>query len=185
MAALDAFDFILFGGSGDLAMRKLLPALYYRHRDSGDTSGWHIIGIGRHAMTRDEYVALALEHCRKFVAAKDFVDSAWTAFAGCLDYVQLDAKTAGDYAALAGKLQGCEARTRVFYLATAPSLFTGIAENLGAAGLVTPLSRVVLESRSGAISNRHGRSTITSAASSASARFSASITISARRRYRT
>ena len=35
----ETFDFILFGGSGDLAMRKLLPALYYRHRDSGDTSG--------------------------------------------------------------------------------------------------------------------------------------------------
>ena len=35
MATLEAFDFILFGGNGDLAMRKLLPALYYRHRDSG------------------------------------------------------------------------------------------------------------------------------------------------------
>ncbi|MFT4046337.1 MAG: glucose-6-phosphate dehydrogenase [Solimonas sp.] len=145
MAALDAFDFILFGGSGDLAMRKLLPALYYCHRDGGDTAGWRIIGIGRHAMTRDEYIALALEHCRKFVAAKDFVDSAWTAFAASLDYVQLDAKNAADYAALADRLKGCEARTRVFYLATAPSLFTGIAENLGAAGLVTDSSRVVLE----------------------------------------
>ncbi|MGH8445028.1 MAG: glucose-6-phosphate dehydrogenase [Solimonas sp.] len=145
MAALGAFDFILFGGSGDLAMRKLLPALYYRHRDSGDTQGWRVIGIGRQAMTREEYIALALEHCRKYVAAKDFSDGAWTAFAGCLDYVQLDAKQAGDYAALADRLKGCESRTRVFYLATAPSLFTGIAENLGAAGLVTAQSRVVLE----------------------------------------
>ncbi|WP_028081977.1 glucose-6-phosphate dehydrogenase [Solimonas soli] len=145
MAATDTFDFILFGGSGDLAMRKLLPALYYRHRDTSDTAGWRIIGIGRQAMTREEYIALAHEHCRKYVAAKDFIDSAWTAFAGCLDHVRLDATAAADYLALADKLKDGATRTRVFYLATAPSLFTGIVENLGAAGLVTPLSRVVLE----------------------------------------
>ncbi len=51
--ALGSFDFILFGGSGDLAMRKLLPALYYRHRDShGTTGGWRVVGIGRHAASR-------------------------------------------------------------------------------------------------------------------------------------
>ena len=47
MAGLETFDFVLFGGSGDLAMRKLLPALYYRHRDSGDTEGWRILALGR------------------------------------------------------------------------------------------------------------------------------------------
>ncbi|WP_028006881.1 glucose-6-phosphate dehydrogenase [Solimonas flava] len=145
MAALGAFDFILFGGSGDLAMRKLLPALYYRHRDSDSTEGWCVLGIGRQAMTREAYVALALEHCRRHVAAKDFSDEAWAAFATCLDYVRLDAQQPGDYAALAERLKGCEQRTRVFYLATAPSLFAGISANLGAAALVTPLSRVVLE----------------------------------------
>ena len=41
----EIFDFILFGGSGDLAMRKLLPALYYRHRDSDDASGWRVVGV--------------------------------------------------------------------------------------------------------------------------------------------
>jgi glucose-6-phosphate 1-dehydrogenase len=145
MAAMETFDFILFGGSGDLAMRKLLPALYYRHRDGGDTTGWRIIGIGRHALTREEYLNLAREHCRKHIAVRDFSEEAWSAFARQLDYLALDANNARDYQALAAKLQDAGSRVRVFYLATAPGLFADICKGLGAAALVTPQSRVVLE----------------------------------------
>jgi glucose-6-phosphate 1-dehydrogenase len=145
MSALETFDFILFGGSGDLAMRKLLPALYYRHRDGGDTTGWRIIGIGRHALSREGYLDLALEHCRAHIAAKDFSEAAWSAFAQQLDYLPLDANNAQDYQALAAKLQDGGSRVRVFYLATAPGLFADICRGLSAAALVTPHSRVVLE----------------------------------------
>lgn len=145
MIPLDAFDLILFGGNGDLAMRKLLPALYFRHRDTPDAEGWRIIGIGREALTREQYIAKAEASCRKFVAAKDFDVSAWESFARCLDFVSLDARESGDYARLAGLIEERPAGTRVFYLATAPSLFATISENLGAAGLVTKDSRVVLE----------------------------------------
>jgi glucose-6-phosphate 1-dehydrogenase len=144
MEALAGFDFILFGGSGDLAMRKLLPALYYRHRDVGG-AGWRILGTGRQALVREEYLALALEHCRRYVPAKDFSDAAWSAFAQCLDYLKLDANQAQDFQALANKLSGDSSRVRVFYLATSPGLFTTICKGLGDAGLVTPDSRVVLE----------------------------------------
>lgn len=141
----EAFDFILFGGSGDLAMRKLLPALYYRHRDSVDTDGWRIVGVGRQALTREAYLETALEHCRKYVPAADFHAAAWESFARCLDYRCLDATQAADYAALAELLRDGESRVRVFYLATAPQLFAGICRHLHDAGLVTPKSRVVLE----------------------------------------
>ncbi len=145
MAALEAFDFILFGGSGDLAMRKLLPALYYRHRDSAGNAPWRIIGTGRQALSREDYVAQALEHCRLHVAVKDFSEAAWNTFAQRLDYLRLDANQEQDYQALAEKLKDAGSRVRVFYLATAPSLFAGICAGLGRAGLVTPDSRVVLE----------------------------------------
>ncbi|MBD5802976.1 Glucose-6-phosphate 1-dehydrogenase [Azoarcus sp. Aa7] len=148
MIPLEAFDLILFGGSGDLAMRKLLPALYYRHRDSvagGDTARWRIVGVGREDLTREAYVAKVEAAARKFVTARDFDDAAWAAFATTLDYVQLDAREAGDFERLGAALADNPARVRVFYLATAPSLFASICENLGAAGLVTPDSRVVLE----------------------------------------
>jgi glucose-6-phosphate 1-dehydrogenase len=143
--ALQSFDFVLFGGSGDLAMRKLLPALYYQHRDAADTEGWRILGLGRQRLSREEYLGFALEHCRQHIAAKDFSEAAWAAFARRLDYLGLDANNPQDYGALASWLNGAEARTRVFYLATEPGLFARICAQLGAAGLVTPASRVVLE----------------------------------------
>ena len=142
---MESFDFILFGGGGDLAMRKLLPALYYRHRDCGDTGGWRIIGIGRQDLSREHYLQLARDACAKQVAAKDFEEAAWNAFAGSLHYLRLDATCAADYQALSAMLGDTAGRTRVFYLATAPGLFTTISAQLGAAGLVTPQSRVVLE----------------------------------------
>lgn len=145
MIPLEAFDLILFGGSGDLAMRKLLPALYFRHRDSSDTSGWRVIGVGRETLSRDQYLARVEANCRKFVPEKDFTPAAWDAFARCLDYVTLDAREAADYARLAAVVAERPAGVRVFYLATAPGLFAAISEHLGAAGLVTPDSRVVLE----------------------------------------
>lgn len=146
MAALEAFDFILFGGSGDLAMRKLLPALYHRHADGGGSSAaWRIIGTGRQPLAREEYLAQALEHCRMHVPAKYFNDGTWSSFAQRLDYLQLDARREQDFQALAGKLQDAGSRVRVFYLATAPGLFATICTGLGRAGLVTPDSRVVLE----------------------------------------
>nr|WP_282959185.1 glucose-6-phosphate dehydrogenase [Azoarcus sp. L1K30] len=136
---------ILFGGSGDLAMRKLLPALYFRHRDTADTAGWRIIGVGLEDLSRDAYIAAAQASCRKFVGAKNFDDAAWHAFAASLDYVPLNARSPADYGRLRDVVDRAPAATRVFYLATAPSLFACISENLGAAGLVTPDSRVVLE----------------------------------------
>ena len=144
MAMPQEFDFILFGGSGDLAMRKLLPALYYRYRDTGNEA-WRIIGTGRNTLTREEYLAMALEHCRLHVAAKDFNEEHWKAFARQLDYLRVDAKESEGYDELAKKLQGAESRVRVFYLATAPGLFADISTGLSRAGLVTPNSRVVLE----------------------------------------
>lgn len=145
MIPLEAFDLILFGGSGDLAMRKLLPALYYRHRDSADTTGWRIVGVGREDYSREAYVAKVEAHARQFINPQDFDEAAWVAFARCLDYVTVDARQAGDFARLGAVLADNPARVRVFYLATAPSLFAAICDNLGAAGLVTPDSRVVLE----------------------------------------
>ncbi|MDE2149219.1 MAG: glucose-6-phosphate dehydrogenase [Gammaproteobacteria bacterium] len=157
MTALEAFDFILFGGSGDLAMRKLLPALYYRCRDAADLEGWRIIGISRQNLTTEEYRELALQHCRRHVAQRDFSETAWAAFARRLEYLRLDASQPQDYQRLAEKFQPSHTGVRVFYLATSPGLFAGICTRLGAAGLVTPASRVVLEKPLGCdLASAHG-----------------------------
>ncbi|AXQ29398.1 glucose-6-phosphate dehydrogenase [Solimonas sp. K1W22B-7] len=145
MTPQDSFDLVIFGGSGDLSMRKLLPALYHRHRDTRDTSGWRILAIGRQALTREQFLAVAQERGRRHIAAADFSDSAWAAFAERLDYISMDCAAAADYTHLVKRLGSTGERVRVFYMATTPTLFSTICGNLGKAGLVTPQSRVVLE----------------------------------------
>ena len=62
---VDTFDLIIFGGTGDLAMRKLLPALYHRDRDGQVTSESRIIAASRGALAREEYVATVEESLRQ------------------------------------------------------------------------------------------------------------------------
>ncbi len=139
------FDLIFFGGTGDLALRKLLPGLYYRHRDSKNTRGWRIFGASRQAITTDDYHRLVTDNCRKFIPAKDFDDKAWQSFLSCIEYLRIDGLQPDGYDVLAEKLKDSGDRVRVFYLSTAASLFAGICVNLAQAGLVTSQSRVVLE----------------------------------------
>jgi len=61
LVPVEEFDLIIFGGTGDLARRKLLPALYHRDRDGQFTGDSRIISTGRRAMSRDEYLAMARE----------------------------------------------------------------------------------------------------------------------------
>src|SRR5512133_2798522 len=142
--ALPDFDLVLFGGTGDLAMRKLLPGLYRRHVSGDMATGARILGVARSTLTRAEFVAQAELSCRKRVGA-DFDAAHWTAFASRLDYLRIDATAPADYRALARLLASRAEVVRVFFLSTAPDLFEVICRELQAAGLVTPQSRVVLE----------------------------------------
>jgi glucose-6-phosphate 1-dehydrogenase len=141
---LQAFDLILFGGTGDLAMRKLLPALYRRHAAGQFAPESRIIGVARGALSREQYIAQVEQHCRQH-AQEGFDAAAWSRFAESLDYLSADASQPESFAALGQRLARREAVTRIFFLSTAPTLFAGICDLVGRAGLVTPLSRVVLE----------------------------------------
>jgi len=148
------FDLVIFGGTGDLALRKLLPAMYYRHREAADPGSWRIVCCGRRAMTRDEYRSFARDHCKGFIPAADYVEADWAGFASCVDYLAVDAEVPTSFAALAEALNrtppGATAgapvpRIRVFYLSTAALLFAPICANLAAQNLITESTRVVLE----------------------------------------
>ena len=138
-------DFIFFGGTGDLAMRKLLPALYNRHRDGDLGTHSRIIGLAREELTREQYVKRVEENCSKFVARERFSPELFARFAQCLDYRRVDAKDVEGYRALGDVLKASPADVRIFFLSTAPDLFAPICVNLAAAGLVDERSRVVLE----------------------------------------
>ncbi|MBA2722679.1 MAG: glucose-6-phosphate dehydrogenase, partial [Methylibium sp.] len=140
----DRFDLVLFGGTGDLAMRKLLPALFYGVRDGG-LAGATIIGAARQPLGIDEYRALLTEQVPRHIGEADFDDAVWQRLLSQVRYVAIDATQPADFAALAAQLSNDEAVPRVFYLATTPSLFIPICQHLQSAGLVTPAARVVLE----------------------------------------
>lgn len=142
---LEPFDLVLFGGTGDLAMRKLMPGLYYRHHGGRDTVDARIIGAARQDLTREQYLAKVLESCRKFIPPADFDEASWQRFAAHIQYVKVEGADAAGYRALSEMLKGSDDRVRVFYLATIPDLFTTICTHLANAGLVTPKTRVVLE----------------------------------------
>lgn len=138
-------DMLVFGGTGDLALHKLLPALYHLHRDGRLPKDMRILALARKSLSRAAYQALAERHCRAQVARADFDADTWQRFAERLDYLAMDAGQSADYGRLARHLgQSCQ-RGRIYYMATAPDLFEDIAASLGTAGLVTEDSRIVLE----------------------------------------
>jgi len=139
------FDLVLFGGTGDLAWRKLLPALFQSFRHGSLPAGGRIIGVGRGEMTDDAYRALIAQRLAEVEADKRPSDAEFARFAQHLHYLRMDLSQPADYAALRALLQARNADTVVMYLATAPSLFTTVCEQLGAAGLATERTRVVLE----------------------------------------
>jgi len=140
------FDLILFGATGDLAGRKLLPALYMRFRDKDIAHDARLIGTARQAMSADDFRALARRHLRENVDPAQLDEPACEAFLRSLEYVPVDGSDAESFKPLASMLaQSPAGRTRVYFLATTPKLFAGICHNLAAAGAVTPESRVVLE----------------------------------------
>ena len=138
-------DMLVFGGSGDLALHKLLPALYHLHRDGRLAADMRIIAVARSPLQRSQYQALAERHCRAQVARADFTSDSWQGFAERLDYLAMDAAQSAEYGRLARLLGNPAGRLRIFYLATAPALFAAIAEHLATAGLADARSRIVLE----------------------------------------
>ncbi len=138
------FDFIIFGATGDLTLRKLLPALFYRFRDGQIPPDSRIIGVARSRLDAAAYRDRAAEALRKHVAPSALEGPAGAAFLQIVHYVSLDAAAPdGDWSPLQTLLE--PDRVRVFYLATSPDLYGGVCQALTRAGLATGESRVVLE----------------------------------------
>ena len=142
---VDEFDLVIFGGTGDLALRKLLPALYHRVNDGQITGGSRIIAASRGAISRDDYLQTVEEALRSNLAADEFHEEQWAEMRERIHYAQCDARATDNWHELVELLNGHEDRVRVAYLATAPGLFGPIAEGLRQNGLITETSRIVLE----------------------------------------
>ena len=139
------FDLVVFGATGDLSYRKLMPALYWRERDAQMPPGSRIIAVARASHTTADYLEQVEAACREHVDGAGFEPEVFRRLTERLTYVSLDVVRGDNWPALAAALAGGEDRPRLFYLATSPDLFGPISAGAGQAGIVTPLTRVVLE----------------------------------------
>lgn len=139
---VEPFDLIVFGATGDLARRKILPALCRRLADGQMPPGARIIGAARTEMSPDAYraqVAAALdEFLGPGVAAE-----AVARFLERVDYVAIDATGEAGWSDLAARLRPDV--VRAYYLSVGPALFAPLADQIDARGLATPATRIVVE----------------------------------------
>jgi glucose-6-phosphate 1-dehydrogenase len=142
---VDPFDIVIFGGTGDLSRRKLLPALWHRWLDGQIPPTSAIIGTARSEMDSAAYRQLAREACEK-ASGESWDAKAWAEFEKIVHYVTIDAtKPDADWASLRKQLTIDAKRPRVFYLATSPHLYVDICRAIGMADLADEPARVVLE----------------------------------------
>ncbi len=140
-----SFDLVFFGGTGDLAWRKLMPALLQAFRHGKLPPGGRILAVARDARSDDEYRAFIKERFNEVESAKQPSDEEFSRFAELLHYRRMDLSKPEDYAGLKGWIDDRGAGTVVMFLATSPHLFPVICAQLGTAGLNGPNVRVVLE----------------------------------------
>lgn len=135
-----SFDLVIFGAGGDLAMRKLFPALAQRNREGVLPDDSRVLAVVRKQEDVDGLPKLIAKRLKEEGLAGSEAD----AFLDRLTMVLLDALKPETYSALKTALGESE-RVRSFYLSTPPDLFIPICENLAAADILTPTSRVILE----------------------------------------
>jgi len=140
-----SFDLVLFGGTGDLAWRKLMPALFQAFRHGTLPEGGRIIAVARDDLSDEQYRSLIQSRFDSVELAKRPTPDEFARFAALLNYLRMDLSKTQDYERLAETLKARGADSVVMYVATAPSLFTNVCEQIAAVGLNGPTTRVVLE----------------------------------------
>lgn len=143
--ALQPFDLVLFGATGDLSLRKLIPAMYFREREGQLPDDGRIIGAARSDYTSESFRAWLDEQVRQYLPDDQFDETDWQRFLQRIEYQRVDATSLDDYRKLGQLLEGRDQHVRVFYLSVAPALFGAITDGVHEAGLITPKSRVTLE----------------------------------------
>jgi glucose-6-phosphate 1-dehydrogenase len=149
----EPFSLVIFGASGDLTHRKLLPALWSLYAGRTLPEPFAIVGTARSEMSDEEFRGRVRDGVAQFARLKIPSQQVWDRFARNLSYVAGDPTAPDLYGRLRARLEEIESarggpRHRLFYCATPPSLYSDIVARLGAAGLATQpggWTRIVIE----------------------------------------
>jgi glucose-6-phosphate 1-dehydrogenase len=145
-----AHTMVIFGASGDLTSRKLIPALYELFRRGRLPDSTRIVGASRSKYTDDDWRSQLAVTTRQFVGTGFDVEK-WNTFATMVHYQPLDIESADDFKMLSKRLheiEGGRPAERVYYAATMPQLYQSIANSLAVAGLADDAQgarRIVIE----------------------------------------
>lgn len=137
------FDLVVFGATGDLARRKIIPGLFHRFVVGQMPKDARLIGVARREMQSSEFRDLIRDSLLEFALRAPDDKEQLDAFLDVVTYVCVDATGDTGWAELQAKLR--DDAVRAFYLSVAPALFGEIADRLSAYGVATPLSRIVVE----------------------------------------
>jgi len=132
---------VLFGATGDLSRRMVMPSLFFLDADGFLPNGFKILATARAQLSREAFLDQVLETLKARPEGVD--DAVWARFSARLDYVACDATSAEGVKELAPHLEG-HGRP-MFFLAVSPSLYARICAALAGSGLATKQSRIVLE----------------------------------------
>ncbi len=140
------YQFVIFGGTGDLSHRKLLPAFYDLLAADLLPDDYSLIALGRRNDNRAEYLNDIYTSIKKRVR-HDFKEELWNELKSSIKYLHLDITKSSDYKQLKELLEQEQAQ-RIFYLALAPKFFASVVEKLAKQNLVENYvgkSRLVIE----------------------------------------
>lgn len=143
---------VIFGGTGDLTWRKLIPAFYNLYLDKWMPDDFLIVGIGRQDWNNADYLKKLKEGIDKFSRKGKAKKAEWDQFAKHVVFKKADFTVTALYTSLKKDIAAFEKASgaianKIFYLAVPPIFFDGVAEKIGEAGLATDkaLSRIVIE----------------------------------------
>jgi glucose-6-phosphate 1-dehydrogenase len=144
---------VIFGASGDLAKRKLIPALYRLVQERLLPAEFAIVGLGRTSMTDEEFRAKMKANVEEFSEARRVDEEVWNSFAQGLRYLPSNIQQQEDYEKLARLLEEIDHErgtqgNRLFYLSTSPEFYAEAVARLDDAGLTRRergWTRVIIE----------------------------------------
>jgi len=153
---MKVLDIVIFGGTGDLSLRKLMPALYFLYDQGTLTKDSRILALSRGKMSRDEFVVMVMEKLETYLGA-EYCQVKAQDFGARLDYRDLDISDDGSWDRLttylnvpenSGANSGANSGNRreiIYYMAVPPSLFGTVCGQLGRQNLNQDNSRLVVE----------------------------------------
>ncbi len=133
--------FFIFGATGDLAKRKLFPALYSLYREGKLGENFAVVGLARRPRNNEQFREDVRESINEFARYKVEQDAEWKSFAERFEYMSLDINNVESFRELKGLTERLDVKyqtggNRLFYLALAPELFGNVSTNLRKGGLL-------------------------------------------------